>query len=57
MVDRDNVRFSIDGGAGVEWEDLSLVALRDGRHNIRIAEQQPAGWTGWSPPYWFTIRE
>ena len=57
IVDLDNVRFSVDAGAGVAWADLSLVPLRDGRHNVRIAEQQPAGWTGWSEPYWFTIQE
>ena len=56
-VDYDNLRVSIDGGSAVAWNDLSLIALRDGRHNIRIAEQQTAGWTGWSEPYWFTIRE
>ena len=57
VVDSANLRVSVDGGAGVARADLSLVALRDGRHNIRIAEQQTAGWTGWSEPYWFTIRE
>ena len=56
-VDQANVRFSVDGGSAVAWEDLNLIALRDGRHNIRIGEQQAAGWTGWSEPYWFTIRE
>ena len=35
--------------------DLSLWNLALGRHNIRIGEQQAAGWTGWSEPYWFTI--
>ena len=56
-VDSDNLRVSVDGGSGVAWNDLSLWGLSLGRHNIRIAEQQPAGWTGWSEPYWFTIRE
>ncbi len=55
-VDQANVRFSVDGGSAVAWEDLNLIALRDGQHNIRIGEQQAAGWTGWSEPYWFTIR-
>ena len=52
-----NVRVSLDGGAGVAWDDFKLQRLSLGRHNIRIAEQQAAGWTGWSEPYWFTIRE
>ena len=52
-----NVRVSLDGGAGVAWDDFKLQRLPLGRHNIRIAEQQTAGWTGWSEPYWFTIRE
>ena len=55
VVDTANLQVSVDGGAAVAWENLSLRALPHGRHNIRIAEQQPAGWTGWSEPYWFTI--
>ncbi|MCY4639271.1 MAG: serine protease [Chloroflexi bacterium] len=57
VVDSANLQVSVDGGAAVAWSNLSLWALPRGRHNIRIAEQQPAGWTGWSEPYWFTIRE
>ena len=57
VVGFDNLRVSIDGGSGVAWDDLSLRTLSLGRHNIRIAEQQAAGWTGWSEPYWFTISE
>ena len=55
FVDGDNLRVSVDGGSGVAWRDLSLWNLALGRHNIRISEQQAAGWTGWSEPYWFTI--
>ena len=55
FVDGDNLRVSVDGGSGVAWRDLSLWNLALGRHNIRIGEQQAAGWTGWSEPYWFTI--
>ena len=57
IVEWDNLRVSIDGGSGVAWDDLSLRTLALGRHNIRIGEQQAAGWTGWSEPYWFTISE
>ena len=57
VVDFDNLRVSVDGGAAVAWADLNLSDLALGRHNIRIGEQQAAGWTGWSEPYWFTIRE
>ena len=57
VVDDANLQVSVDGGAAVAWSNLSLWALPLGRHNIRIAEQQPAGWTGWSEPYWFTIRQ
>ena len=55
MVNSDNVRYSIDGGAAVAREDFTLRNLTGGRHQIRLSEQQPAGWTGWSEPYWFTI--
>ena len=57
VQDWDNLRVSVDGGAAVAWADLNLWSLLLGRHNIRIGEQQAAGWTGWSEPYWFTIRE
>ncbi|MCY4616470.1 MAG: S1C family serine protease [Chloroflexi bacterium] len=56
-VDSDNLRVSLDGGSGIAWDDLNLWNLSLGRHNIRIGEQQAAGWTGWSEPYWFTLRE
>ena len=57
VVDSDNLRVSLDGGSGIAWDDLNLWSLALGRHNIRIGEQQAAGWTGWSEPYWFTISE
>lgn len=53
--DWDNVRYSIDGGPAVAWEDFTLRTLASGRHQVRLSEQQPAGWTGWSEPHWFTI--
>ncbi|MYB41848.1 MAG: trypsin-like peptidase domain-containing protein [Chloroflexi bacterium] len=56
FVDGDNLQISVDGRQGVAWADLDLRGLTLGRHNIRIGEQQAAGWTGWSEPYWFTIR-
>ena len=55
VVDSDDLQVSVDGGSGIAWDDLDLRSLLIGRHNIRIGEQQPAGWTGWSEPYWFTI--
>ena len=56
VVDFDNLRVSVDGRDGIAWDDLNLWSVGLGRHNIRIGEQQAAGWTGWSEPYWFTIR-
>ncbi len=53
--DAENDRYSIDGGPAVAWGDFTFRTLRAGRHQIRLSEQQPAGWTGWSEPYWFTI--
>ena len=56
VVDSAGLRVSVDGGSGIAWDDLDLWRVGLGRHNIRIGEQQAAGWTGWSEPYWFTIR-
>lgn len=55
VADWDNVRLSIDGGLGVTWQEFTLRALARGQHQLRMNEQQPAGWTGWSEPYSFTI--
>lgn len=57
VVDWDNLQVSVNGASGIAWNDFDLRYLSLGRHNIRIAEQQPAGWTGWSEPSWFTIRQ
>ena len=51
----ENVQYSVDGGPAVTWEDFTLRNLTRGRHHVRLSEQQPAGWTGWSEPHWFTI--
>ncbi|MYA20108.1 MAG: hypothetical protein F4Z25_07580 [Chloroflexi bacterium] len=56
IVDSGNLQVSVDGGSSIAWDDLDLRRVSLGRHNIRIGEQQAAGWTGWSEPYWFTIR-
>ena len=56
VVNSDNLLVSVNGRSGVAWDDLNLWSVGLGRHNIRIGEQQPAGWTGWSEPYWFTVR-
>ncbi len=55
VVNSENLQVSVDGGTGIAWDDLNLRRVGLGRHNIRIGEQQTAGWTGWSEPYWFTI--
>ena len=55
VVNSENLQVSVDGGSAIWWEDLDLWRVGLGRHNIRIGEQQAAGWTGWSEPYWFTI--
>ena len=55
--DWSRVACSIDGDAAVWWADLTLRALADGRHTIRVIERQEAGWTEWSAPYTFTIRK
>ena len=53
--DEGSVRFSIDGGEAVRWEDLSLDGLRPGQHTIQINQQRDGAWTGWSEPYVFTV--
>ncbi len=55
VVNSENLQVSVDGGSAIWWEDLDLWRVGLGRHNIRIGEQQAAGWTGWSEPYWFII--
>ena len=56
VEDFDNVYYSLNGGDAVAHADMTLLGLVPGRHTIQAIEQQPAGWTGWSEPYWFTIR-
>ena len=51
-----NVRYRVDGGAAVTWEDLSLSGLAPGQHTIAAREQRGGRWTAWSEPYTFTIR-
>ena len=53
--DEGSVRFSIDGGEAVPWDDLSLDGLRPGQHTIQINQQRDGGWTGWSESYVFTV--
>ena len=55
VEDWANVYYSIDGRTGVPEESLSLSGLTPGEHNIQVNERRAAGWTGWSPPYTFTI--
>ena len=57
VEDFDNVYYSLNGGDAVAHADMTLLGLVPGRHTIQAIEQQAAGWTGWSEPYWFTIRE
>ena len=56
VEDWDNVRYSIDGWAGVTWADLTLGDLAPGPHTLKVIEQQAAGWTEWSVPHTFTVR-
>ena len=51
-----NVRYRLDGGAAVTWENLSLRGLAPGPHTIGAREQRGGRWTAWSEPYVFTIR-
>ena len=51
-----NVRYRLDGGAAVTWENLSLSGLASGPHTIAAREQRGGRWTAWSAPYTFTIR-
>ena len=51
-----NMRYRVDGGAAVTWENLSLHTLAPGRHTIAARERRGSGWTAWSEPYVFTIR-
>ena len=55
VEDFGNVRYSIDGGAAGVPNVLDLRSLAPGPHTVQAIEQQAAGWTGWSEPYWFTI--
>ncbi len=56
-VDYDEAWYSVNGGDGVqEAAMLSIVrTLPLGRHTIRVAEFRSGDWTGWSPPFTFTI--
>ena len=55
--DYDNARYSIDGGSPGTWDDLQPLDLADGRHTVAVIEQQAAGWTAWSAPYVFEVRD
>ena len=56
VEDFDNLNYSLDGGAARE-SDFSLSDLAPGAHTIRINERLEEGWSGWSAPYTFTIRD
>ena len=57
VEDWDNARYSLDGAAGVTQGELTLEGLAPGSHAIQIIEQQATGWTEWSAPYRFEIRD
>ena len=54
--DLDNLIYSLDGEAARE-SNFSLSGLAPGEHAIRINERLEEGWSGWSAPYPFTIRD
>lgn len=56
VENRDNLGYSLDGGAACK-SNFSLSGLAPGAHTIRINERLEKGWSGWSPPYTFTIRD
>ena len=55
--DYGNVRYSIDGGPPGTRDDLQPLGLADGVHTVAVIEQQAAGWTAWSAPYTFEVRD
>ena len=57
VEDWDNAYYSLDGARGVAEDGLTLQGLAPGQHTLRIVERQSAGWTEWSEPYEFTIRD
>ena len=67
VVDWDRVRYSFGdsvpgysrGGAflSVDERGLTLRGLAIGEYSISIREEQPSGWTEWSAPYTFVIRD
>ena len=55
VINNDQVRFSLDDGPALTWGDFTLRTLARGWHNVRLSEQRPNGWSGWSEPYSFKI--
>ena len=55
--DYGNVRYSIDGGPPGTRDDLQPLGLADGVHTVAVIEEQAAGWTAWSAPYTFEVRD
>ena len=56
VEDLDNLIYSLDEGSALT-SNFSLSGLAPGEHTIRINERLEEGWSGWSPPYTFTIRD
>ena len=58
VFDYDQAWYSINNGEGAT-EETMLYTVRNlprGTHTIRVGEFRSWGWTGWSPPFTFTIR-
>ena len=53
--DRDQVRYSIDGGPATSWWDIRRRDLDPGQHTIEARERRGGEWTAWTAPHTFTI--
>ena len=57
ILNEDNAWIAIDSADAITYWDFVNTPnnLSRGEHMIRIGEYRSWGWTGWSPPFTFTI--
>ncbi len=57
VLDYDQARYSVNGGEATTGDTMRAIVrnLPSGQHTIRVGEFRSWGWTGWSPPFTFTI--
>ncbi len=58
VLNYDQARYSVNGGEAATGNTMRAIVrnLPQGTHTIRVGEFRSWGWTGWSPPFTFTIR-